>query len=136
MYTTSDNRFVAAAPLEQKFWEAFVKAIRLDAALHDDALDPTVTKRRVAEIIGEHTASYWEQRLGDADCCCSIVRTLEEALTDTHFVERGLYSHTLLGHATDSIPALPVPIAARFRDIPGNELSAPALGEDNTELTS
>tara|TARA_B100001123_G_scaffold276006_1_gene307041 strand:- start:297 stop:1418 length:1122 start_codon:yes stop_codon:yes gene_type:complete len=136
LYPTSDNRFVAAAPLEQKFWEAFVKAIGLDVELHDDALAPINTKKEVAKIIREHPASYWEQRLGEADCCCSIVRTFGEALTDRHFIERGLYSHTLLSHAGDSISALPIPIAARFRDDRGKALSAPALGENNAELTS
>ncbi len=40
IYRTQDGKFLAAAPLEQKFWDNFCDAIRLDAQCRDDARDP------------------------------------------------------------------------------------------------
>jgi len=51
-----------------------------------------------------------------ADCCVTIVATLEEALADEHFVKRGLFAEQISSSAGDKqIPALPVPIASEFR---------------------
>ncbi len=136
LYPTSDHRFVAAAPLEQKFWEAFADAIGLEAERRDDARDPSATRRHVAHIIRGRTADHWEPRLRAADCCCSIVRTLAEALADPHFAGRGIHAETLLNDAGEEIPALPVPIVPGFRARRGEALSAPALGADNKELLS
>ena len=134
LYPTADHRFVAAAPLEQRFWEIFVEAIGLDVALRDDALDSAATIQAVGEIIGAHPADYWEPLLKAADCCCSIVRTLEEALADPHFAARGIHDEKLVNKAGDETPALPVPIDPGLRAHPGEALPAPELGADNDEL--
>ena len=42
---------VAAAPLEQTFWETFCDLIGLEPELHDDEKSSTATKARVAAII-------------------------------------------------------------------------------------
>jgi crotonobetainyl-CoA:carnitine CoA-transferase CaiB-like acyl-CoA transferase len=52
--------------------------------------------------------------LKKADCCATIVATLDEALRDPHFAERGLFRRKLSSGA-DDLPALPVPIAEQFR---------------------
>ncbi|MQA67301.1 MAG: CoA transferase [Alphaproteobacteria bacterium] len=43
LYPTRDGRMVAAAPLEQAFWERFCDLIDLDAALSDDTKNPTLS---------------------------------------------------------------------------------------------
>jgi len=48
VYRTQDDKFIAAAPLEQKFWQNFCDAIELDPLLRDDTLNPLLTKRAVA----------------------------------------------------------------------------------------
>jgi len=42
---------VAAAPLEQTFWETFCDLIGLEPELHDDEKSSTATKARVAAIM-------------------------------------------------------------------------------------
>src|SRR5829696_569956 len=49
IYRTRDDRFLAAAPLEQKFWENFCALLDLPQALRDDALDTAATYRAVCE---------------------------------------------------------------------------------------
>src|SRR4051794_39499595 len=86
LYATSDGRFVAAAPLEQKFWETFCDVIELDPALRDDSRNVRATTHRIAEIIASRDAETWRSIFSGRECCCSIVATLEEAISDPQFL--------------------------------------------------
>ena len=116
IYPTADARFLAAAPLEQRFWERFAELIGLEPAYRDDRRDPEATKARVAAIIRSRDAAEWQARFAGADVCCAVVASLEEAVRDPHFVGRGLFAGALTDGAGRSIPALPVPLAPVFRE--------------------
>ena len=131
IYRTADDRFLAAAPLEQRFWDRFSRLIGLEERFRDDARDPAATIARVAEIIRADSAAEWEKRFAGEDVCCAIVRTLEEALADPHFRARGLFDHDLEA-GRRSMPALPVPVAPEFRS--AAPVGSPALGEANDLL--
>lgn len=132
IYRTADDRFIAAAPVEEKFWQNFCAAIGLAPGYIDDKRDPQATKAAVAAAIRSRSAADWERRLEGLDVACAVVRTFEEALNDRHFRSRGLLTRQVNYGAT-SMPALPVPVADCFRldRIAG---AAPALGEANAEL--
>jgi crotonobetainyl-CoA:carnitine CoA-transferase CaiB-like acyl-CoA transferase len=132
VYRTADGKFLAAAPLEQKFWETFCEVIGLDARFRDDAQDEHATKTEVARIIAARAAPYWQDLFAGQDVCCCIVASIEEALRDPHFAARGIFRRTLTD-GTHSISALPVPVAEAFR---GTDIQAeyPALGEANELL--
>jgi crotonobetainyl-CoA:carnitine CoA-transferase CaiB-like acyl-CoA transferase len=132
IYPTADARFLAAAPLEQRFWERFTELVGLEAALRDDRRDPEATRTRVREIIRRRDAAYWQARFSGEDVCCNLVASLEEAVRDPHFVGRGLFAGVLGDGAGRSIPALPVPLAPVFRD--PEERAYPALDEGNELL--
>ena len=133
LYRTADDRLVAAAALEDKFWRAFAEAIGLEEALRDDRRTPAATLTRVGEIIGAKDAGFWRQRLDEADCCCTVVRSLSEALADPHFRERGLFDGVIVNDQGAEMVALPLPIAPSFRQgtVKGR---APLLGADNEVL--
>ncbi len=133
LYPTSDGAMVAAAPLEQKFWEEFCDIIELDADLRDDRRDPQRAAQRCAEIIAKHTAETWRTRFAGRDCCCSVVATIGQALNDPHFKARGVFDHLLANGSGGRIPALPMPLAPHFRGPPGEARAAPQLGEDNAQ---
>lgn len=127
VYRTADGRFLAAAPLEQKFWETFCRLIDLPEGLREDAKNPEATKRAVAEIIAARPADHWQCLFAGEDACCALVRPLEAALEGPQFRARGLFAAELsCGGAT--LPALPVPLAPALRAAPGTKAS-PALGE-------
>ncbi len=130
LYPTKDGKLVACGALEQKFWLAFTSAIGLAPEFVDDRSDPQATKRAVAAIIASRSVEEWRPVLAAADCCVTIVTTLEEALRDPHFVGRGLFSHQVSGASGATMPALPVPIDPAFR---GKRKSKPlpVLGADN-----
>jgi len=127
VYRTADGSFLAAAPLEQKFWETFCDLIGLAVELRNDAGREAAVRAEVARIVGAKDAAHWRNTFAGQDVCCSIVPTMEEALRDPHFAARGVFARTL-SDSGRAIPALPVPIDARFR---GDAIDAgyPALGE-------
>jgi alpha-methylacyl-CoA racemase len=133
VYGTSDGRYVAAAPLEQRFWNAFCDVIQLPEELRDDARDPAGTRRAVAARIAKKSAQEWRAAFSGRDVCSCIVSTMEEAFRDEHFRARGLFARQVL---TDSGPltAVPVPVADSFRD--PNAVGYPRLGADNAMLGS
>ncbi len=133
LYATKDQRMVAAAPIEQKFWEQFCTLIELPMALRDDSVDPTATTHAVAALIAAQDSGFWRARFEGKDCCASIVATMQEAMDDPHFKARGLFSHPLQNEQGASISALPVPIDAGFRAGSDTTLSSPQLAEHNKD---
>jgi crotonobetainyl-CoA:carnitine CoA-transferase CaiB-like acyl-CoA transferase len=129
LYPTRDGRLVCCAALEQKFWDAFTAAIGLAPELIDDRRDPAASIRAVAAIIAERTADEWRPVFAAADCCVTVMATLEEALRDPHFVARGLFAHRVAGPSGATMPALPVPIDPAFREPEGTVRRVPKLGD-------
>jgi crotonobetainyl-CoA:carnitine CoA-transferase CaiB-like acyl-CoA transferase len=134
IYRTADGAFLAAAPLEDKFWGNFVALVGLDP----DALarmPPAQAVDTVAAAIARHPVAYWEARFAGHDVCTNRVVSLEEARHDPHFRARGLFDHTVTTASGANMPALPVPVDAAFRG--KHRVSpAPALGAHNQVLDS
>lgn len=126
IYRTADDRFIAAAPIEDRFWTAFCEAIELDAEWRPATANPASAKSAVAARIATRTAKQWAACFAGRDICCSIIVDLRDALADPHFRARGLIDPNA---SAGTIPALPIPIATAFRGQSGNLGLAPALGE-------
>ncbi|MDP2409770.1 MAG: CaiB/BaiF CoA-transferase family protein [Pseudolabrys sp.] len=136
LYATSDGEVVAAAPIEQKFWDEFCALIGLDAPLRDDSRDMTATTQRIIAIIGSQPAAHWREKFTGRDCCCSIVADVRQALDDPHFRARGVFDHVLINEAGARMPALPVPVDAQFRSPASEPAAAPPLGANNAEFNA
>ena len=127
IYRTRDERFLAAAPLEQKFWDNFCALIDLPEALRDDSRDPAATYEAVAERVRARTGAELTALFHGHDVCCTIAVTLQDAMKDPHYTARGVFTREVT--ASDrTITALPVPVADGFR---GRDTRAgyPELGE-------
>ena len=135
IYTTRDGRYLAAAPLEDKFWRNFCEAIELPGALRDDDKDPQATIGAVREIIAGRTAREWGERFAGRDVCCNLVQSLEQAVQNAQFQARGLFRRSVIDPDHDALPAVSLPVAEAFCD-PRTELKYPALGEGNQLLNS
>lgn len=125
LYPAKDGGIVACAALEDHFWQRFAALIGLDEKLRDDRRDPTATMSAVAVIIATRSAADWAPLFAKADCCVTIMRSLEEALDDPHFVGRGLFSHKVRGGKGATLTALPVPVDPQFREPSGSEKASP-----------
>jgi crotonobetainyl-CoA:carnitine CoA-transferase CaiB-like acyl-CoA transferase len=132
IYRTRDDRFLAAAPLEQKFWARFCELLDVPQGLRDDTVDANATKTAVAERVRARTAGELEMLFDGEDVCCALTAGIEDALADPHFVARGVFGRELTADGK-RISALPVPVADAFR---ATERAAgyPALGEANAML--
>jgi alpha-methylacyl-CoA racemase len=129
LYPTKDGKLVCCAALEQRFWEPFTATIGLDPTFIADSRDPAATKAAVAAIIAGRTAEQWRPLFAAADCCVTIMATLEEALRDAHFIGRGLFAYQVSGPTGATMPALPVPIDPQFRGDPREAKAVPKLSE-------
>ena len=94
----------------------------------DDSRDPEATKAAVAAIIASRTAEEWRPVFAAADCCVTIMATLEEALRDPHFVAARAVRAQVAGPTGATMPALPVPIDPQFRGDAGSAKAVPKLG--------
>lgn len=135
LYPAADGRIVAAAPIEDKFWASFCAAIDLPAEWRDDSRDPAGTIAKVAAILKGQPSDYWRGVFKVADCCCSIVATVQEALADPHFQARGLFARRIVAPDGQSLPALPLPVVPALRATGTDAAEAPALGADNHRLS-
>jgi crotonobetainyl-CoA:carnitine CoA-transferase CaiB-like acyl-CoA transferase len=125
LYTAKDGGIVACAALEDHFWQRFAAVIGLDEKLRDDRRDQAAAIAAVAAIIASRNAADWAPLFEKADCCVTIMRTLEEALDDPHFRRRGLFDHKVRGALGATLTALPVPVDPQFREPPGSEKASP-----------
>jgi crotonobetainyl-CoA:carnitine CoA-transferase CaiB-like acyl-CoA transferase len=133
IYRTADNRYLAAAPIEDRFWNNFCELIGLAKEMRNPSANPETVKRAVAAIIVQRTADAWRAAFAGHDVCCSIVVSLHEAVADPHFAARRLFERNIVAGAR-TLPALSGPVAACFRG--EGELSAPLLGAQTEALLS
>lgn len=132
VYRTKDDRFLAVAPLEQRFWDAFCQAIALPERLRDDAQDPQATAAAVADILQQRSAADWEARFQGLDVCVTTVKSVADAPHHPHFQARGLFDREV-GAGEAALTALPTPIDASFKS-PARRAAAPRLGEHTDEF--
>ena len=133
IYETKDGSYIAAAPLENRFWKKFCKVIKLPKKFEDmeDNQEKVITKIR--EIIILKDKDYWAHLFNEADCCCSTVKSIEEAINDNHFKIRNVFEKQIANEEGQKIPALPIPIDSQFRKTKKVE-KAPRLGSENSDL--
>ena len=115
IYPTADGRYLAAAPLEEKFWQRFCELIDLDPELRPGDADRIKAIDAVTTIISSKSSTHWQQLFEGEDVCCSIVLDLSEAQgINGKFHPR-------------------VPISAKLSRPGGND-PAPELGQHNDDL--
>ncbi len=135
VYRTKDGRFVAAAPLESKFWENFCALLGLAPEFTDDSRDAAATRRAVAEKIAAKTADEWRALFAGKDLCCCIVGSVEAALSDPHFAARGeACGRRQADRRAAGARGAAVPFPARRGGIPGARRSQRAARPQAVDL--
>ena len=133
IYKTSDGSYVAAAPLEDRFWNKFCEAIELPKKFIKIQNDQEKVIQEIRKIIGQKEKNYWLDVFNKADCCCSIVKSIEEAINDNHFKVRKIFENKIINNLGEEIPALPIPVDMQFRK-DQKRASAPSLGDINDQF--
>ncbi|GAB4512765.1 MAG: CaiB/BaiF CoA-transferase family protein [Anaerolineae bacterium] len=124
IYRAKDDKPVALAALEEKFWLNFCHAVdRPD--LVEDHTDFSRQDYLIAELRGIFslkTAAEWDALLARADCCFTLVNAPGDIGDDLHYKARGM-----LGRFPDGTPWMRSPV--RLNDqTPNIENSVPAYG--------
>jgi crotonobetainyl-CoA:carnitine CoA-transferase CaiB-like acyl-CoA transferase len=130
IYRTADGRYLAAAPLEDKFWRNFLEVIGKPEWV-DDTDGPDLRKR-VARVIATQSVAHWCEQFNGKDCCVSEVVGVQEAVKDPHFEARGLFTHSVVAGGR-AMHALPTVISPQFASA-NHELASPGLGEHTQEI--
>ncbi len=118
LYATADGWFLAVGALEEKFWATFCEAIALPAALRPPEADPAEAIHATAAIIAGQDAAHWRALLEPLDCCCTVVRTLAEAMADSAFAARGLGNAVAAEDGAGSAALALTPVAREFTHPP------------------
>ncbi len=130
LYPTKDNRYMALAALEYKFWERFCKALSREdlIARHlERGGSSTEVYETLIEIFKEKTMLEWVDHFNGVDCCLSPVLTIDEALEQPHVEDREVvvtHQHSQEGLVSQF--SFPVKFSNFKFDI---YQSAPLLGE-------
>ncbi len=119
-YETRDGKFVAVAPIEAKFFAAFLAKLGVDAKTlppQNDRARWTELKSRIRAALKTKTRDEWAAIFDGSDACVAPILSLAEAPRHAHNAAR----QTFIEHEGVLQPA-PAP---RFSRTPGAIQSAP-----------
>jgi crotonobetainyl-CoA:carnitine CoA-transferase CaiB-like acyl-CoA transferase len=135
VYETSDNRFMALGALEYKFWQRFCTAMNRPDWLPKHfvfADEAAALRAEIQAVFSTQTQQYWSELLVPADCCCTPVLTLAEALEAPQSKARNLVRSSV--HPTEGpVVAYGSPFGPTV-GTQGARTPAPALGEHTEEV--
>lgn len=93
VYATADGRYMAVAPLEEKFWRLFCSALgRADwTSRHGErGVKAAELRRELEDLFVSRTQAQWVELFANVDCCVTPVLNVAEALEHPQFVARGM----------------------------------------------
>jgi len=106
LYRTRDDRTLALAALEPKFWSRLCAALgEKDLVRQQFSRDPAV-RRRVAGLIRERTSGEWTALMNELDIPAEPVLSLSESLAHPQVAARGLLQRGADGLFRLGFPAL------------------------------
>jgi crotonobetainyl-CoA:carnitine CoA-transferase CaiB-like acyl-CoA transferase len=133
LYDAADGGVIVVAALEDKFWCRLAEIVHLEPEFADDKSNPRATRERLRAIFKLHDTAYWESLFATEDCCCSTMRSLQEALMDPHFSDLRA-TRTIKGMGGSQLPVLPLPLAPQFGGPDRTVAPGPILGSANDEF--
>lgn len=131
VYKASDGVPVALAALEPKFWSNFCMAVGKPEwmAFHGDGAKQPELRVLLEDLFAGRTAAEWQELLGPADCCFSIVTPLSTVHESPQYKVRNA-----LGVGADGQPWMRSPI--RIDGIQASLGPAPGYGEHTEQIMS
>lgn len=131
VYRTLDDRYLAVAALEDRFWEVFCDTIGYSSSPEIERGQPRDVIDAIAQIIQSKSADQWADLFEGRDACSVIANTLEEAVQDAHYRSRGVFDRKIETEKGEIIDALPLPIVPNLMARSHGLKKVPELGEHN-----
>ncbi len=131
IYRTADNRYLAAAPLEDRFWGTFLDIIELPELKQCDPMQDV--RQQVAQRIAQKPMQHWLEAFANQDVCVSEIKSLEQASEDEHFKARRVFDRQVSTNDGQLVTALPTPVDKAFQaDTPIQK--SPTLGQHTDDF--
>lgn len=127
LYRTKDERFLAVASLEPKFWTSFNRAIGREPQVDDMVAERGVQERVRAEvqaILSSRTQAEWREVFAAVDACVEPVLNWQEVFSHPQHQAR----EVVKGHA---VPLLRTPLGIGVAE---SDNAAPNLGQHSAEI--
>lgn len=98
VYRTKDERFMAVAPLELKFWEMCcdvlarpdLKTSHWSLGQEIGGVEAMAVKAQLDAIFRQQTLAVWSERFAAVDCCVTPILRMDEALAHPLFQARSM----------------------------------------------
>jgi crotonobetainyl-CoA:carnitine CoA-transferase CaiB-like acyl-CoA transferase len=144
VFLTSDDRYIALANVEPKFWSTFVEVIGredLEDARFLTGAAGAAVRAEIADIIRTNTLDYWDVHFGGFDVCYAPVLSTAEAYLQEQFRGRVIPDDGRSVAETGPRSSLPFVIGGRppagFGQVPeageANDSILAGLGYDDAE---
>ncbi|MFI5621875.1 CaiB/BaiF CoA transferase family protein [Nocardioides sp. NPDC051685] len=131
VYSTKDDRHLAVAPLEPKFFAEFVRVCGVDidpAKQYDRSAWPAM-RRAITDRIRSRSLNEWIDDFRGSDSCVAAVESLSTAASNEHLLARG----TILRETGGLQPGI-APRIAGYRTVPPPLGSSPTTGAHTREV--
>jgi crotonobetainyl-CoA:carnitine CoA-transferase CaiB-like acyl-CoA transferase len=93
VYQTKDGRYMALGALEPVFWGDFCEAIGRNDLISKQFPEKAERESVISEmqsLFAQRTRAEWIQFFAEKNVCCEPVNTLEEALSTSVLMDRGM----------------------------------------------
>lgn len=131
IYRTADDRFVACAALEQKFWTRLLEILGVGDDYVDDTGREAEAISALADAFAQHDADHWRRTLDGEDVCTTVVATWEEAV-DQELVDIAGPDRVSAPDGTGSMPTFASPLSPNLRRCP-DSVEYPSLKQLGSE---
>jgi crotonobetainyl-CoA:carnitine CoA-transferase CaiB-like acyl-CoA transferase len=124
LYRTADDRWLAVAALEPKFFAALCERLGLGdltAEAYGGGAEAERVRETLARTFAGASLATWRERLAGVDACAEPVLLPAEVCRDAHLVQRGLFPRP-------GVLASPLGLG------PPATATAPSLGEHTREV--
>ena len=126
IYRTADQRFIACAALEQKFWDRLTELVGLEEKFHNDIGQEHAVIAALSDAFAAHTSTHWRHLLDGEDVCTVVVNNWDEAV-QTGLVDIGASDKVSApGADAPAVPTLPTSVDSTLRAT-GATVAYPAL---------
>lgn len=129
VYPTSDDRYLAVAALEPKFWQKLCVALNKPELAASGLLGGEAGRavwRELAALFRQRTRDEWVEILSEHDCCVEPVLAVEEVSNHPHHQARGLFVQ--VQHGLKKMTQVRTPLFLEQQQRAPDPSPAPALG--------
>jgi len=131
-YATLDGKYLALGAVEAVFWKRLCTLLDVQDYIplqYDETRREEIISR-LGDVFASRSAGHWQEVLEKADVCCSIVKTMKEAMAGDLYREREMVTDLPDGTQTIGVPV-------KLSHTPGQVRTPPeSFGQSTEDILS